>query len=88
MVIITKVKFKCPRCGSENVVGWKQKTMEYDYYLNSVMRKGTYLSVRKVSKSGIDTNTGECWGYKCYDCGEFCSEYFGDNSKNWRIEVD
>ena len=86
MPIKEKVKFKCPNCGSENVVGWVERIIETKYYLNSICRKGTYLSKRKIPRSERDTCTGENSGYKCEDCGEFCNEFYHDYAEDWRVK--
>lgn len=82
-----KVKFKCPECGSENVIGWVENVVEIEYHLNSKCINGSYVSKKKVPHSERTIEAFQNRGYKCVDCNAWCNENLNSRyDQSWRIK--
>ena len=71
------VKIKCPECGSDNVIFWKETIVT------------THHKIRKDGKPYKNgriayTDGNSPYGYQCLHCGEWCSISGGDDEESWQ----
>ena len=73
-----KNRFKCPYCGSTNILFWKELVYTFEYK----MTKKGIPSKRGTKHPGLTEELN--YGYKCVDCGTWVS-CNAEDSSDWEI---